>query len=337
VSDGDLAALLGVHDQAGFEAEHPDGLLVLTPHGDAAAAARALAMPPELSATLRRTPAMGTPNRLSQDHQPWPIIDAVSAATEHPGPPGDELFASATDKALPILAARDPARAARRLFHQRRSAVDMDGVTGISAETFFAMLARCGSTAAPLDALPWRPLVDLVLLVHRVTGLDPGLYVLVRDPARLARLRAACKPGFAWTPAPGSPEALGCWLLVAGDVQHAAKIASCGQDIAADGAFAVGMLADFAGPLRAHGPWLYRRLFWETGAIGQVLYLESEAAGVRATGIGCFFDDVMHTILGLPGEDFQNLYNFTVGGPVEDERIQVEPAYAPDVTGHRTS
>jgi len=25
--------------------------------------------------------------------------------------------------------------------------------------------------------------------------------------------------------------------------------------------------------------------------IGQVLYLEAEAQGVRATGIGCFFDD----------------------------------------------
>ena len=33
----------------------------------------------------------------------------------------------------------------------------------------------------------------------------------------------------------------------------------------------------------------------------------------------------------------ENLYNFTVGGPVEDERIQVEPAYPPEVTGLRTS
>ncbi len=37
------------------------------------------------------------------------------------------------------------------------------------------------------------------------------------------------------------------------------------------------MIADFEQPLQTHGPWLYRRLFWETGMIGQVLYLEAEA------------------------------------------------------------
>jgi hypothetical protein len=36
---------------------------------------------------------------------------------------------------------------------------------------------------------------------------------------------------------------------------------------------------------------LYPRLFWETGVLGQVLYLEAHAVGISATGIGCFFDD----------------------------------------------
>ncbi len=30
----------------------------------------------------------------------------------------------------------------------------------------------------------------------------------------------------------------------------------------------------------------YRHLFWETGMVGQVLYLEAEAAGVRAISMG---------------------------------------------------
>ena len=33
--------------------------------------------------------------------------------------------------------------------------------------------------------------------------------------------------------------------------------------------------------------------------IGQVLYLEAEAAGARGTGIGCFYDDAVHELLGL--------------------------------------
>ena len=70
--------------------------------------------------------------------------------------------------------------------------------------------------------------------------------------------------------------------------------------------------------LAEHGPGFYPRLFWETGLIGQMLYLESEAAGQRGTGIGCFFDDEVHGALGIKDHAWQSLYHFTVGGPVED-------------------
>jgi len=63
------------------------------------------------------------------------------------------------------------------------------------------------------------------------------------------------------------------------------------------------------------------------GVIGQMLYLEAEAAGVRGTGIGCFFDDPVHDILGLKDRSFQSLYHFTIGHPVEDTRIATLPAY----------
>ncbi len=44
--------------------------------------------------------------------------------------------------------------------------------------------------------------------------------------------------------------------------------------------------------------------------VGQLLYLEAEAAGIPSTGIGCFFDDPMHEILGLEGRSYQDLYHF---------------------------
>jgi hypothetical protein len=68
-------------------------------------------------------------------------------------------------------------------------------------------------------------------------------------------------------------------------------------------------------------------LFWECGLLGQILYLEAEAAGVRGTGIGCFFDDEAHRILGLKNERWQSLYHFTVGEPLEDKRLQTFAAY----------
>ena len=38
--------------------------------------------------------------------------------------------------------------------------------------------------------------------------------------------------------------------------------------------------------------------------IGQALYLAAEAAGVRGTGIGCYFDDMLHRALGLTVTNF---------------------------------
>jgi hypothetical protein len=107
-----------------------------------------------------------------------------------------------------------------------------------------------------------------------------------------------------------------------------ALVNCCHQETAAAGAFSLAMIAEFADSIRTNGPWWYRRLFWESGIVGQVLYLEAEAAGSRATGIGCYFDDACHDLLGLKGDEFQSLYHFTVGGPVEDERLQTIAAYA---------
>ena len=63
------------------------------------------------------------------------------------------------------------------------------------------------------------------------------------------------------------------------------------QDIASDGCFSLGMVARFETTLREKNAWMYPRLFWETGVLGQVLYLEAHAVGISATGIGCYFDD----------------------------------------------
>jgi hypothetical protein len=74
-------------------------------------------------------------------------------------------------------------------------------------------------------------------------------------------------------------------------------------------------------------PWRYRQLYWECGMLGHVLYLEAEAAGIRATGIGCYFDDEMHALLGIRDHSWQSLYHFTMGGPIDDPRLSTLPPY----------
>ena len=110
------------------------------------------------------------------------------------------------------------------------------------------------------------------------------------------------------------------------DYRRFAAIVSCKQSIAADSVFAVSMLAEFNAALD-RGNWWYRYLHWEAGMLGHVLYLEAEAAGLRGTGIGCYFDDMMHELLGVTTSSLQVLYHFTVGGPMEDGRITTHPPY----------
>jgi hypothetical protein len=152
--------------------------------------------------------------------------------------------------------------------------------------------------------------VRLLLFVHCVRDVPPGPYLLVRDPTKDTNMRAAFAPELDWMRPDKCPAGFPLYRLDTGDRRDLAGAVSCHQSIAADGVFAVAMLAEFEPTLTTYSPWFYRRLYWECGVIGQLLYLEAGAYGIRATGIGCFFDDPVHKVLGLrasgPGPDSMN-------------------------------
>ena len=208
--------------------------------------------------------------------------------------------------------------------------MDFDGVTGITREKFLAILDATLPRAytPPFDAWPFPPRVHLVLFVHRVTELEPGLYLWLRAPADEEALRHAFRANPNWETLANLDSTVPLRRLGRGDLREFARTLSCQQDIAADGAFSLGMLARFEPVLRERGAAAWRELFWESGMIGQALYLAAEAAGMRGTGIGCYFDDVLHRALGLTGHDWQSLYHFTIGAPVEDLRLRTAPPYA---------
>jgi hypothetical protein len=270
----------------------------------------------------------GTPNRLSQEHVDWEIIEQTAELSRKPRTEPGTRMVEAVDRAG--ARARPPRNvSAGTLFRQRRSAVAMDGSTSIPREAFYRMLqSTLPSAAAPFDVWPYEPRIHFGLFVHRVDDLAAGLYAFVRSPDRVDEFRNAMRPDLAWTAPEGCPESLPLYALADLDCRTLAAQVSCLQDIAGDGAFSLGMIADFDRPLREHGPWYYPRLYWEAGLVGQVLYLEAEAAGVRSTGIGCYFDDAVHDVFGLRGHAFQSLYHFTVGGAVDDPRITGLPPYS---------
>jgi SagB-type dehydrogenase family enzyme len=330
VGDDALGALLGVDARPDLDAEQPDALLALYPQGAdfPTSRQRAFHIPDFVRGELRQAPWSGAPNRLTAEHQPWPVIEEVTEASRQDAPPPDAFWESALIDNPSLVIGDSPLRL-RRIIHQRRSAVALDGRTGIARSAFYQILLKAlpGRNQIPFTTLPFRPHIDLLLFVHRVADLAPGLYALVRDPSRRGALQSALDPRFAWATPPGCPPSLPLFLLEEGDCRRAAEQASCGQEIAANGVFAVAMLAEYRAPLERLGPFFYRRLHWEAGVIGQLLYLEAEASGIRATGIGCFFDDATHFIFGIRDDRFQVLYHFTMGGPVDDPRLQNEPPY----------
>ena len=322
VSTPALERLLGIDQQQGIEAEHGDCLLLLHPGGEGVPD---FAPPEALLAKLADGEWLGEPNHLSSQHHPWPVIDDVSEACTWPGAAPVEGTEAPSGLRLP----GERGLSAYRLIRQRRSAVALDGRTTISSGTFYRMLQNVMPEANPIPfaTLPWRPTVSLVLFVHRVSGLVEGLYVLVRHLEHLQSLRRSLGPDLIWGKPEGCPQSLPLYLLLTGDERAIARAVSCDQEIAADGVFSVGMLAAFDEALSAAGPGMYPRMFWETGVIGQTLYLEAEAARIRATGIGCFYDDEVHRILGIKDHSWQSLYHFTMGGAVEDPRLQSLDAY----------
>jgi SagB-type dehydrogenase family enzyme len=340
-SDAQSAALLGLDREADYgdaEREEPECVAVVTA-GDAGSWIDR--DPSALAAAAAAGSWRGTANRLADRRVDWPIIDEVAAATRYPG--GQRCDGAAGRGATvqierPLAPSHDRTVApepARAIVLKRRSALAFDAQSGLRRDAFLAMLRRVQPAAAPWDALDWPPQVHLVLFVHRVADLVPGIYAHLRDNAVQAEWKAAMRSEFLWERVndpndPNDPNDL--FLLVPIDCRRLANRVSCDQDIAADGFFSLAMIARLEGSLRERGEWFYRRLYWECGLIGQVLYLEAEAVGARATGIGCFYDDPVHDMLGLAGHAWQSLYHFSMGVAVDDRRLTSEPGYAWELT-----
>ena len=255
------------------EDEHPDVLLAIYADGRMHQIARDLAQMELQTQSFR-------PNILSSVHVPWAGIDLVSEATKKP-PTMDVYAGSSTlgelesTKYCPIL-------------RKRRSAQRMDGQTVMPLESFHAILEATLPGRIPFGLLPWRPHVHPVIFVHRVEGLDRGLYVLLRDVSQKERLQAAMLDDFVWKKPSRTPEDLGFYLLAQGDGRMAIKEASCRQDIASDGCFAAALIAEFMEPLQK-----YRTLV----LFATILGVRIDRSGILSRQRKCRFPGLWHWLL----------------------------------------
>jgi SagB-type dehydrogenase family enzyme len=323
-----IASLLGLDRADDFlegEEEEPELLALVSPEWSTGLEGPRPAT--EVIEQFRAGEWLGKANQLSRGQVNWDLIDRAALATRSRGAVAGSVYQTSSTVS-PVPTEKRPELDARQIILQRRSALDFDGRSYISLEDFGSMLRRVlPGPHPPWDGLWWKPSVHLVFFVHRVTGLEPGMYFLIREKEAESALRSSIRKGFLWQRPAEIPEGIPLYLMVKGDFRTPAARLSCNQPIAGDSYFSLGMIAELSTSIRQYGPSFYRNLHWEAGLIGQILYLEAEAAGSRGTGIGCYFDDPVHQVLGLEDAQFQDLYHFTVGMAVEDPRLTTLPAY----------
>src|ERR1019366_4300915 len=186
--DAQLARLLGLdrtEDFADAERETPELLVRVMVNETAEPAPSPVADAP--------VEWFGRANQLSRSHAGWPGIDEALAVSGRKSPMADRVKDLRSHAAWSPPAPPACAHSSGQLIRQRRSAVDFDGVTGITRENFLAILDAPLPRASvpPFDAWPFPPRLHLVLFVHRVTGLEPGMYLWLRAPTDEETLRNA--------------------------------------------------------------------------------------------------------------------------------------------------
>ena len=253
----------------------------------------------------------GMANRLSPSMQEWEIIPAVEKASSV-----DEVPQHSIEK---LKVQREPSGESKKVVLQRRSIHVMDQEKSrLTQEQFHGILK---SVDGSLDGK--ENATHLLIMLHRVENYTAGLYIFIRNQKDRKILQELMLPTLLWR----ETELQNLYLLDEKSYIAFSRGVSCTQDIASDGAFSLAMLCNFSKELQEHGAHRYKELYWECGAIGQQLYLEATSMGLSGTGIGCFLDDMMHDVLGLQNNQFQDLYHFTVGRGYVDSRIQTKEAY----------
>jgi SagB-type dehydrogenase family enzyme len=242
----------------------------------------------------------GHPNRLSEEQIPYPLIERIHAATklctEGARPSFGQPKASGRGEIRMPPHHVSTSRNFGDVVRGRRSALDFRG--GRESISLSQLATLLSSTKEPLFAdFATTRVVHLYLYVHRVEGLAPGVYRYWPEHVELEKIKE-------------------------GDQRLVAAALSLGQDLAGNACLAFSMIGDFESAAHSYGDRGYRYVHFEAGAIGQRMYLASEALGLRATGIGAFFDDEVNRYLSLAPELGQVVYHFAIGYPVSDPRLE---------------
>ncbi|MGD9762737.1 MAG: SagB/ThcOx family dehydrogenase [Candidatus Binatia bacterium] len=246
-------------------------------------------------------PPLTLPTRpLSAREVDYPLIRSAHAATSLPDPAAVRAWRAAPppssgflplERRQPLQPLSDPPRSPLGEVITRRGSARRFPRTPIGYGPLSSLL-HAATRGVPMDWNAGDPrvsLLELYLIVHAVDGLAPGTYWLDRAGAALAPLRA-------------------------GTLRREAGFLDLGQDLAADAAVNVYVLADLDRIVAAYGERGYRAAALEAGIVGGKLYLGAYALGLGATGL-TFFDDEVTQFFSPHAAGKEVMFLVAIGNP----------------------
>lgn len=261
---------------------------------------RGASAPLSRSAPPERNLFGGEPNRLSEEQISYPLIERIHVATKLSRKPSAENLAQPKASGVGEIRLPGPffeSRSFGEVVRGRRSALDFRGGDQSISLSQLAAILSCTKEPLFADFAAVR-FIQLYLYVHCVEGLARAVYRYWPGAGELEKIRG-------------------------GDQRMAAAALSLGQNLAGNACVALSMIADLESAAELYGDRGYRYVHFEAGAIGQRMYLAAEALGLRATGIGAFFDDEVHRYLSLAPDRGQVVYHFAIGYPLPDPRLEI--------------
>ncbi|MDJ0706263.1 MAG: SagB/ThcOx family dehydrogenase [Leptolyngbyaceae cyanobacterium MO_188.B28] len=130
--------------------------------------------------------------------------------------------------------------------------------------------------------------LEIYPIVHRVGGLEPGLYHHAIQHHKLE-------------------------LVKSGDLRQPLITAGLSQDFLGEANVCFVVSGIFQRTRWKYHERTYRYVLMEVGHLGQNLYLAATALGLGVCCIGAFFDDPINQLLQIDGEEEAALYLITVG------------------------
>jgi SagB-type dehydrogenase family enzyme len=160
-----------------------------------------------------------------------------------------------------------------------------------------AILAHA-TTGVPADFLGsgGSSLLDIYLIVHAVTDLPSGSYVL-------------------------SPQAQALQLLNAGDFREEAGHLCFEQALGADASVVVFFMADLERVFQRFGNRGYRAVHLEAGILGGKLYLCAGAVGLGASGL-TFYDDEVTAFFAPHATGKSAIFVVALGQTARENRVR---------------